>query len=146
MKLKSPDFEEGGLIPTKFTCDGDDAVPTLQWDDVPSGTKSIAFTVIDPDAPSGTFIHWLIADIPPSVREIKGASPIGSMQIENDFGRIDWGGPCPPDKEHRYYFTVYALDVEHIDELTKENFIDQVTQHAIGSAELMGRYNRPRNL
>lgn len=144
MKLTSPDFENNGVIPTKFTCDGEDAVPTLQWDDVPEGTKSFALTVLDPDAPMGTWIHWLVADISADVREVKGASPAGSLQVENDFKRLDWGGPCPPDKEHRYYFTVYALDVEHL-ELTKENFVDEVKKHALASAELMARYNRPGN-
>lgn len=145
MKLTSNDFENNTEIPTKFTCDGEDAVPHLTWEGEPEGTKSFALTVIDPDAPMGTFIHWLVANIPASVHEIKGSSPMGSLQVENDFEKIDWGGPCPPDKEHRYYFTLYALDVEELEGLIKENFVETVKAHSLGSAELMGRYNRPQN-
>ena len=147
MKLESNDFKHNGIIPDDFTCDGANKVPHLKWSAEPSGTKSFALTVIDPDAPRGEFIHWLIQDIPLKVHEIKsgGSSPIGSLQIENDFGDIDYGGPCPPDREHRYYFTIYALDVEHLDELTKEHFVSFVKKHALASAELMGRYNRRKN-
>ncbi|MHA1713026.1 MAG: YbhB/YbcL family Raf kinase inhibitor-like protein [Candidatus Ranarchaeia archaeon] len=142
MKLTSPDFENNGPIPPEYTCDGKDVSPELTWQNPPSETKSFALSCIDPDAPRGDFIHWLICNIPPSTRTLKrGASPPG-LEIENDFGKTRYGGPCPPSGTHRYFFTVYALNVERLEKITKYNFLDTIKKHTIDKAVLMGTYKR----
>jgi len=141
MKLTSDDFKEGEMIPRKFTCQGEDINPHLKWEDVPEGTKSFALIVDDPDAPMGTWVHWLVKDIPPEVREIPQNSVPGK-QVINDFGKEDYGGPCPPSGVHRYFFKLYALDVEKLEAENKEDFYREVEKHAIAKAELMGRYQK----
>jgi len=143
MKLKSKDFEDNSNIPSEFTCDGRDVSPQLSWEDVPDETKSFALSVTDPDAPGGTWIHWLVHDIPKDVRSIKqGGLPKGAKQVENDFGMEDYGGPCPPSGTHRYIFTLYALDTEQLEGVTKRNFFDKVEEHTLGKAVLKGLYKR----
>jgi hypothetical protein len=144
MKLKSEDFEGNGFIPSRFTCDGEDVSPQLYWDDVPDDAKSFALSMTDPDAPGGTFIHWLLYNIPKSTRRIeRGELPAGARQVMNDFGRERYGGPCPPSGTHRYYFKLYALDTDSLEEkITRANFFEVVERHTIASAELMGRYKR----
>jgi Raf kinase inhibitor-like YbhB/YbcL family protein len=143
MRMKSHDFEEGALIPSQFTCDGVDLSPELHWEDAPAETKSFALGVTDSDAPMGTFVHWLVYSIP------KGATgternrlPAGARQVTNDFGRQQYGGPCPPSGTHRYYFRLYALDSDTLETVTKTNFFQIIEKHAIATAELMGRYTR----
>jgi Raf kinase inhibitor-like YbhB/YbcL family protein len=144
MKLKSKDFQEGGPIPSEFTCDGRNISPQLSWDDVPQDVKSFALSLTDPDAPGGNFIHWLIHDIPKDTRSIELASvPKGARQVENDFRKRDYGGPCPPSGTHRYFFRLHALDVEHL-EATSTNFFDQVNTHSLATAELKGLYKRKK--
>jgi Raf kinase inhibitor-like YbhB/YbcL family protein len=118
MKLTSPAFESGDSIPVKYTCEGEDVSPPLAWSDVPDGTRSLALVCEDPDAPSGTWIHWVIYDIPPSFTQLSEGvpttevTPTGAKQGMNDFKRAGYGGPCPPPgKAHRYYFRIYALDI-----------------------------------
>jgi Raf kinase inhibitor-like YbhB/YbcL family protein len=143
MKLKSRDFEDNSSIPSDFTCDGRNASPQLSWEDVPDGTKSFALSSTDPDAPGGTWIHWLVYDIPRELRKIERASlPDGAKEVMNDFGRKSYGGPCPPSGTHRYFFTIYALDTEQLEGLSKRNFFDRVEQHTIEKAEIMGLYKR----
>ncbi|MGQ9460996.1 MAG: YbhB/YbcL family Raf kinase inhibitor-like protein [Candidatus Bathyarchaeaceae archaeon] len=143
MKLKSRDFEDNGNIPSEFTCDGRDISPQLSWEDVPAETKSFALSVTDPDAPRGTWIHWLVHDIPRDVRSIdQGSLPKGAKQVENDFGMKNYGGPCPPSGAHRYIFTIYALDVERLEGVNKRNFFDKVEKHALEKAVLKGLYKR----
>jgi len=143
MKLSSKDFEEGGNIPSELTCDGKNVSPQLSWEGVPDETKSFALSVRDPDAPGGTFLHWLIYNIPKHVRSIERASiPRESVQVTNDFGKREYGGPCPPSGTHRYYFTLYALDTERLEDITRHNFFTRIEEHAIEKAELMGRYRR----
>ncbi|MEA2035920.1 MAG: YbhB/YbcL family Raf kinase inhibitor-like protein, partial [Nanoarchaeota archaeon] len=113
MKLVSNDFNEGEDIPKEFTCQGDDFSPHLAWDDVPEGVKSFALICDDPDAPSGTWVHWLVKDIPADVKGVPQRGVPG-VQVVNDFGKEDYGGPCPPSGKHRYFFRLYALDVESI--------------------------------
>lgn len=143
MQLKSNAFENNGTIPTKYTCDGRDVSPQLSWSEVPEGTKSFALTVIDPDAPRGDFIHWLVCDIPADTREISEGGPLpkGARQVQNDFRKEPYGGPCPPSGTHRYYFTLYALDAERL-EARKEDFVAQCKKHSIAQAQLMGKYSR----
>jgi hypothetical protein len=143
MKLLSQDFKENEAIPSTFTCDGEDACPRLTWEDAPKETLSFALSMTDPDAPGGTFIHWLVCDIPRDVRSIeRGGLPPEAKQVENDFGKEDWGGPCPPSGTHRYYFRIYALDIDHLRGVNKGNFFKLVDEHALAKTELMGTYRR----
>lgn len=142
MLLSSPDFEPGAVIPKKFTCDGADINPTLIIEGIPPGTKSLALIVEDPDAPGGTFVHWVVYNIP-VVSRIEEASIPGTQGL-NDFAKMDYGGPCPPSGTHRYFFTLYALDVElalggGVDKNTLEK---AMRGHILGQAELMGVYTR----
>ena len=143
MKLKSKSFAKEGMIPRLYTCDGDDCSPHLIWSEFPEDSKSFALSVIDPDAPGGDFIHWLITNIPIQTRKIEeGEVPSEAEQIMNDFGKKDYGGPCPPAGIHRYFFTVYALDTEKLSSIDKGNFLDEVTRHTIDSAQVMAKYTR----
>ena len=143
MRLRSSDFENEGDIPPALTCDGEDFSPHLAWDEVPKGTKSFALIVDDPDAPMGTWVHWLLGDIPPETREMaQNVVPQGARQITNDFGREAYGGPCPPSGTHRYYFKIYALDVERLRAKDSKAFYREVEEHKIGEAVIMGRYTR----
>jgi Raf kinase inhibitor-like YbhB/YbcL family protein len=145
MKLMSKDFVDKGSIPSEFTCDGKNVSPHLAWENVPDETKSFALSVTDPDAPGGTWIHWLLYNIPKNVKEIeKNRKPAGALEIENDFGKKTYGGPCPPSGTHRYVFTVYALDVKHLEGVNKRNFLDRVEEHTIEKAVIMGVYKRRR--
>ena len=126
MNLLSNDFNNGGSIPSKFTCDGKNISPHLSWSDVPAETKSFALVSDDPDAFGGGWIHWLVYDIPYDIREIEQNSlPTGAKEVENDFGKKPYGGPCPPSGTHRYFFKLYSLDVEHLRNINKHNFISK---------------------
>jgi Raf kinase inhibitor-like YbhB/YbcL family protein len=143
LKLRSKDFEHEGMIPSLFTCDDRDVSPQLSWDEVPEGTKSFALIVDDPDAPRGTWVHWLMCNIPPGTREIpQGVVPAGAMQVKNDFGKVNYGGPCPPSGVHRYFFKLYALNVDNIHGIDERNFYQKVNEHKIAEAVLMGKYTR----
>jgi Raf kinase inhibitor-like YbhB/YbcL family protein len=139
MKLISSSFKEGEDIPIKYSCQSENINPPLAWSGVPNETKSFALIVDDPDAPVGLWKHWLIKDIPKNVRSIQENSTIGK-EITNSFGKKNYGGPCPPNGKHRYFFKLYALDV---DSLPAENMNDlywQVEEHKIDEAILMGYY------
>ena len=143
MKISSKDFKPEGMIPSQFTCDGKDISPHLVWEDVPEGTKSFALIVDDPDAPMGTWVHWLVCNISPILREIpQGKVPSGAIQVKNDFGRFNYGGPCPPSGIHRYFFKLYALNVATLEGVNERNIYQKVEKHKIGEAVLMGRYSR----
>jgi hypothetical protein len=142
MELTSSAFSAGGVIPARFTCDGDDVSPPLSWADIPEGTKSFALLVHDPDAPSGDFVHWLVSDIPAGTSEIPENGPVPGVERTNDFSKTAWGGPCPPSGEHRYVFVLYALDAESLPGVTKETLAQALEGHVLGSAELVGRYRR----
>ncbi|MGB7002666.1 MAG: YbhB/YbcL family Raf kinase inhibitor-like protein [Halobacteriota archaeon] len=142
MKLTSPEFENGNKIPRKFTCEGDDFNPRLIIEDIPAGTKSLALIVDDPDAPMGTWVHWVSFNIP-VVSQIDEDSIPGKQGI-NDFGRKDYGGPCPPSGTHRYFFKIYALDnVLDLNEgINKEALEDAEEGHILDKAELIGLYKK----
>jgi len=143
MKLKSKDFVDNSSIPSEFTCDGRNISPHLSWEDIPEETKSFALSVTDPDAPGGTWIHWLVYDMSKELREIeRGSLPEGAKEVMNDFGRKSYGGPCPPSGTHRYFFTIYALDTEYLEGLNKRNFSDKVEKHTIEKAVIKGLYKR----
>jgi Raf kinase inhibitor-like YbhB/YbcL family protein len=143
MKLRSNDFKKDAMIPSMFTCDEKDISPHLTWEDVPEGTKSFALIVDDPDAPMGTWVHWLVCNIPPETREIpRSTIPQGAKQVKNDFGKVDYGGPCPPSGVHRYFFKLYALNVGSLEGIDERNFYQKVAEHKIAEAVLMGKYTR----
>ncbi len=144
MKIESTDFKTGAAIPAEFTCDGQNLNPELHWEGAPAETKSFALTVRDPDAPSGTFDHWLVCNIPAGVSSIakEAGAPAGSKQVPNDFGKQDYGGPCPPSGTHRYFFRLYALSVESIDCSNKDELFVALSKNKIAEAELMGTFAR----
>lgn len=134
------------MLPATFTCDGEGQSPHLAWSDAPEGVQSFALRFHDPDAPSGNFDHWLVANIPATVREISrnGPLPVGSLQIINDSGQITYCPPCPPSGIHRYIFTLYALNVPTLPAVKQENFLVFVEAHSLVSATLTSRYQRQR--
>lgn len=150
-RLTTPAFTDGGTIPLRHTCDGQDLSPPLAWSDPPGGARSFALIMDDPDAPSATFTHWVLFDVPAATRQLaEGQRPGGTGQSgRNDFGRAGYGGPCPPRGHgpHRYAFTLYALDVATIG-VSGGAARDQVEQamkgHVLGTAKLMGRYERKK--
>jgi Raf kinase inhibitor-like YbhB/YbcL family protein len=144
MEITSNDFTHNQNIPSVHTCDGKDTSPHLSWSGAPDGTKSFALTCIDPDAPMGDWIHWLVYDIPATITSISQGGPIpsGAKEVTNDFGKKPYGGPCPPSGTHRYFFTIYALKVEHVGEVSKTNFVKKVKENALASAEIIGLYKR----
>jgi Raf kinase inhibitor-like YbhB/YbcL family protein len=146
MKITSSAFQEGGNIPSKFSCDGADTSPPLQIADVPSGAKSLVLIVDDPDAPSGLFTHWTAWNISPQTSTIAEGSPPKGVQGTNDFGKSGYGGPCPPSGTHRYYFKIFALDRElDLPSGAKRGQLDAAMKgHVIAQGELMGRYSRKK--
>lgn len=144
MKLKTTAFEHGQSIPAKFTCKGEDVSPALTFSDVPKSTKSFALIVDDPDAPGGTFDHWIVWNIGGDAKGLpENAKP--SNQGKNHFGKIGYGGPCPPPgKPHRYYFKLYALDslLNLPNGATKEDVEDAMSDHILAEAELMGTFKK----
>ncbi len=150
IKIKSLAFEDGGMIPGKFTCDGLDVSPALGWESVPENAKTLAIICDDPDAPMGTWVHWVVFNIPADLGGLEEdvpadeVLPTGAIQGKNDFRRIGYGGPCPPGGTHRYFFKIYALDTE-LDlspGATKSQVLEAMEGHILAHGELMGRYSR----
>jgi Raf kinase inhibitor-like YbhB/YbcL family protein len=146
LDLTSDAFQNGQPIPTQFTCDGADQTPALQWGEPPAGTRSFALVIDDPDAPSGTFRHWGVFDIPASARSLGGGQKAGT-EVTNDFGKMGYGGPCPPKGHgpHHYHFKLFALDIERLDVAANAKVVDvenAATRHAIAEGELIGTYER----
>jgi Raf kinase inhibitor-like YbhB/YbcL family protein len=149
--LSSNAFQPGATIPRKHTCDGPDVSPALAWTDAPAGTQSLALIMDDPDAPVGTWVHWVLYDLPPSARDLPEGVPkqeelsSGARQGRNDFRRIGYGGPCPPaGPAHRYFFKLYALNMKLNLKVgaTKAEVERAMQGHILAQAELMGRYQR----
>lgn len=151
MKIECGDFQADGDIPVKFTCQGEDVSPALSWNGVPPGAASLALLCEDPDAPGGMWVHWVAYDIPASSNGLpegvpkRAEIPSGGHQGKNDFGRVGYGGPCPPfGPHHRYYFRLYAL-ARKLDlgpDATRASLLKAMEGHVVGQAELMGRYQR----
>lgn len=153
MRLTSTAFERGGTIPGRYSCDGDDISPPLAWSGLPAGTGSLALIMDDPDAPGRTWDHWLIYNLDPALGGLPegagseapdGAAPNGALLGRNSWRRNDYGGPCPPRGEHRYFFRLYALD-DPLDlpaEADKGALLAAMEGRVLGQAELMGRYQR----
>jgi hypothetical protein len=152
MKIASEAFEDGGHIPSKYTCDGDDVSPPLEWSDIPPGARTFALICDDPDAPKKDFTHWVLYDLPPGARTLPqhvSASPElpdGGRQGRNDFGKVGYGGPCPPSGRHRYRFTLYALDTElGVPPSSTRKEVEKAMQgHVLETALLTGVYTRAR--
>lgn len=150
LTITSEAFKEGGMIPKQYTCDGTDISPPLEWSGVPEGTKSLALICDDPDAPVGTWVHWVLYDLPPELRRLPTGVPPdktlekGGTQGINDFRRYGYGGPCPPGGTHRYYFKLYALDIalKQAPGLSKAKLLEAVKGHVLAEGELMGQYKR----
>jgi Raf kinase inhibitor-like YbhB/YbcL family protein len=150
VKVTSEAFDEGGMIPGKYTCDGQDVSPPLSWGSVPEGAKSIALISDDPDAPRGTWVHWVVFNLPPTLKGLPEGIPRketlddGGRQGVNDFGRFGYGGPCPPGGTHRYYFKIYILDTSLglTGRVTKARLLEAMEGHILAEGRLMGRYKR----
>ena len=149
--VTSPSFQNGGSIPKKFTCDGADVSPELQLTAPPPGTQSLALIADDPDAPAGTWVHWVLFDLPAETKALpEGVAkvdqpPTGGRQGRNDFRKVGYGGPCPPPgKPHRYFFRAYALDgkVGLKPGASRQELEQAMHGHILGTAELMGKYQR----
>ena len=151
LELRSTEFKEGEYIPQQYTGEGPDISPALSWSGAPEQTKGFALICDDPDAPMGTWVHWVIYDVPAEVNELASEIPNegiladGSKQGKNDFGTVGYGGPMPPaGKPHRYFFKLYALD-EKLDlapGLSKDELVKAIKAHVLAEAQLMGLYKR----
>jgi Raf kinase inhibitor-like YbhB/YbcL family protein len=151
LALTSSSFQGGGEIPKKFTCDGADASPELAWPAPPASTQSFSLIVVDPDAPLGSFVHWVLYNLPAGKRELpealpkQGELPDGSLQGENDFDKTGYGGPCPPGKSpHHYVFTLYALDsrLNLPAGATRKQVENALQGHVLARGTLIGLYHR----
>ncbi len=151
LNIRSTAFEPNGTIPRKYTCDGPDVSPPLRWDDPPAGTQSFALIMDDPDAPAGTWVHWVLFNLPGSARALPenvprdGQLPDGARQGRNDFRKTGYGGPCPPKgPAHRYFFKLYALDAKLGLKAgaTKAEVEKAMQEHILAQGELVGRYGR----
>jgi hypothetical protein len=150
-ELTTSSFTAGGNIPKQFTCEGEDISPSLVWTEPPPGTQSFALIMDDPDAPMGTFVHWVAYNLPATTRQLPDRVPRnddlagGGLQGRNDFGRTGYGGPCPPPgKPHRYFFKLYALDSKlNLQSRIRKKDLEQAMKgHVLAEAQLMGRYGR----
>ncbi len=161
IQLRSSAFDDGGMIPKIFTCDSSDSSPPLAWSGVPPAAHSLAVIVDDPDAPMGTWSHWVVFNLPPQVTALKQAVPpaqtiepaflenLGSssenrlavVQGRNDFGKNGYGGPCPPSSTHRYFFRLYALDneLQLNSEATRADLLKQISRHILAEGRLVGK-------
>jgi Raf kinase inhibitor-like YbhB/YbcL family protein len=155
LQVTSNAFQEGETIPIKYTCDGSDRSPALSWSNIPEDTQTLAIICEDPDAPSGTFVHWIIYNISPTVTGLAEGVPTvellpdGAIQGQNDFKRTGYGGPCPPpgDNAHRYFFKLYALDtaIQLPAGAGREVFARAIEGHILAGGHLMGTYQRKQS-
>ena len=145
IKISSPDFASGSALPVDYTCDGESVNPTLRISDIPYTAKSLALIVDDPDAPKGTFTHWVVFNFDSKTREIPtGETPRGALIGKNGFGKNEYGAPCPPSGTHRYFFRLYALDaILNLPAGTTRAKVEaEMAGHIIDSAEIFATYKR----
>lgn len=151
LSITSTAFPEGGSIPTRHTCEGEDLAPPLAFSGLPAGTRSLALVVDDPDAPDPAaprmvWVHWVVHDLPPGTGGLPegGALPAGAREGLNDWKRTGYGGPCPPVGRHRYYFKLYALDAAlgDLGAPTKARLLEAMHGHVLAEAQLMGTYQK----
>ena len=150
LKVSSRAFQDGGMIPREYTCDGANVSPPLSWDFAPDGTKSFALIADDPDAPGKTWVHWVVFNLAANTRELPASLPAqdaitsGGRQGTTDFRKSGYGGPCPPTGAHRYYFKLYALDTELAldSSATKDQLLKAMEGNVLAEGQLMGKYQR----
>lgn len=150
MMLESSAFSPEGAIPSKYTCNGENVSPALRWNEPPGGTQRFVLIVDDPDAPGGTFIHWLLYDLPAETRELPEAIPpdpillTGGVQGRNGFDRYGYGGPCPSRGTHRYVFKLYAIDtvLDLPPGASEADVVEAMQGHVLADAELVGKYQK----
>ena len=151
ISISAEGFKDGTTIPDVYTCKGKDISPSLSWKGIPAGTKSIALIMDDPDCPGGTFVHWVLYNVPPQTQKLPEGMPHdktladGSMQGMTDFARPGYGGPCPPPgKPHRYFFKIYALDsmINLPPGASKKQFENEMSGHILAKGEIVGIYKR----
>lgn len=150
MKITSPAFKENSAIPARYTCDGEDVSPPLEWSDLPKNTQTVALICDDPDAPKQDLAHWVVFNLSPDQRRLAEHVPAepqlasGARQGKNDFGRVGYGGPCPPSGTHRYRFALYALDTElHVPpSAPRDQVLQAMHGHVLDTAELKATYSR----
>jgi len=149
MNVTSTAFAEGAAIPTRFTCDGPDVSPPLAWSGAPASTKTFALIMDDPDAPGGTWVHWVLYNLPPAATALRegvkaGELPKGTLEGLNDWKRTGYGGPCPPIGRHRYFHKLYALDtaLPAMESPTKTELEQAMKGHLLEKAELIGTYQK----
>lgn len=143
IEISSPAFQTGKTIPAKFTCDGEDRSPALQWGALPTGTQSLALIVDDPDAPGGTWVHWVLFNLPASLKGLPEGVTKAGVEGVNDFGTQKYGGPCPPKgKPHRYFFKLYALDQTLALQAgaSKAQLEKAMQGHILGQGQMIGTY------
>ena len=140
MILSSNDFQNNELMDKKFSFRGGNISPHLKWDNFSEKIKSFALSCNDPDAPIGDWIHWHVINIPKTIIEIPRGGPIPGEELVNDYGKKGYGGPAPPSGIHRYFFRIYALDIDTLKGVNKNNFQAIIEKHVIDSAELIGLY------
>jgi Raf kinase inhibitor-like YbhB/YbcL family protein len=148
-RITSPAFADGGGIPARHTCDGENRSPLLTWSDAPEAARSFVLVMDDPDAPNGTFTHWVLYDIPGETTELGENVPEGTVGVSggNSFGKTGYGGPCPPagDGPHRYRFTLHALDIPSLGlprNAPRDEVEARIDAHVFGTAQLVGTYER----
>ena len=150
LSITSPVFKNGSPIPALYSCKGRDISPALSWSDAPAGTRSLALILDDPDAPGGTWVHWVIYNIPASAGGLQEAAPIqaqladGSLNGINSWGKLGYGGPCPPSGTHRYFFKLYALDtmLSLPSGANKQNLLSAMMNHILALVELIGTFSK----
>jgi len=150
LSLTSPAFAHGQPIPARFTCDGEDVSPPLNWGEPPAGTRSFVLIMDDPDAPAGTWTHWVLFNLPAGARSLEEAVPAletltsGARHGKNSWGKLGYGGPCPPAGTHRYFFRLYALDIslDLAPGAAKKDVQSAMQGHILAQGELMGTYAR----
>ena len=145
LELTSDAFMNGQSIPAKYSCVGKNISPALAWNEPPTGTQSFALIVDDPDAPMGTWVHWVLFNIPAHARSLQENLDTSAMSIgKNSSGNMRYDGPCPPSGTHRYYFKLYALDslVNLLPGATKDELLKAMQGHILAQGELMGTFSK----
>ncbi|MBN1924128.1 MAG: YbhB/YbcL family Raf kinase inhibitor-like protein [Nanoarchaeota archaeon] len=145
MQISSPAFQHNGTIPVKYTCQGDNINPEIIITNVPEDTVTLVLIIDDPDAPMGVWDHWVLYNIPKNTSKInENSMPAGALQAKNSWGKKEYGGPCPPNGTHRYYFKIYALNtrLNLSDEADKEELEQMMSVHVIAQSYLMAKYSK----
>ncbi len=145
LELTSDAFANGQSIPAKYTCTGRNISPALAWNETPSGTRSFALIMDDPDAPLGTWVHWVLFNIPAEARSLQENIDTSAMSVgKNSWGDLGYGGPCPPSGTHRYYFKLYALDstLRLLPGATKEQMLQEMKGRILAQGELIGTFSK----